>query len=171
MKPLLINPAKIATSGHAGLDPASRDLLPPSWIPAYAGMTTGLCRLPALNTLILSSSSLSLLWSLKFPLLKGSGEYITPAIKYLNIVIPAKAGIQEGTGCRIKSDTTELDYLVARLIANKLLKTGIFKKMCITHQCPGINSRIRLQCRRFHLPSPYGEDKSTSLCPVSQRCP
>jgi len=27
---------------HAGLDPASRDLnlLPPSWIPAYAGMTT-----------------------------------------------------------------------------------------------------------------------------------
>jgi len=41
---------------------------------------------------------------------------ITPAIKYLNIVIPAKAGIQEGTGCRIKSGMTELDYLVARLI-------------------------------------------------------
>ena len=39
---------------------------------------------------------------------------ITPAIKYLNIVIPAKAGIQEGTGCRIKSGMTELDYLVAR---------------------------------------------------------
>jgi len=30
------------TSRHAGLDPASRDfnLLPPSWIPACAGMTT-----------------------------------------------------------------------------------------------------------------------------------
>jgi len=41
---------------------------------------------------------------------------ITPAIKYLNIVIPAKAGIQEGTGCRIKSGITELDYLIARLI-------------------------------------------------------
>jgi len=41
---------------------------------------------------------------------------ITPAIKYLNIVIPAKAGIQVGTGCRIKSGMTELDYLVARLI-------------------------------------------------------
>jgi len=41
---------------------------------------------------------------------------ITPAIKYLNIVIPAKAGIQEGTGCRIKSGMTELDYLIARLI-------------------------------------------------------
>jgi len=42
--------------------------------------------------------------------------HITPAIKYLNIVIPAKAGIQEGTGCRIKSGMTELDYLIARLI-------------------------------------------------------
>jgi len=41
---------------------------------------------------------------------------ITPAIKSLNIVIPAKAGIQEGTGCRIKSGMTELDYLIARLI-------------------------------------------------------
>ena len=44
------------------------------------------------------------------------GLNITPAIKYLNIVIPAKAGIQEGTGCRIKSGMTELYYLVARLI-------------------------------------------------------
>jgi len=44
---------------------------------------------------------------------------ITPAIKYLNIVIPAKAGIQEGTGCRIKSGMTELDYLVARLIVRQ----------------------------------------------------
>ena len=43
-------------------------------------------------------------------------RHITPAIKYLNIVIPVKAGIQEGTGCRIKSGMTELDYLVARLI-------------------------------------------------------
>jgi len=42
--------------------------------------------------------------------------YITPAIKYLNIVIPAKAGIQVGTGCRIKSGMTELEYLIARLI-------------------------------------------------------
>jgi len=41
---------------------------------------------------------------------------ITPAIKYLNIVIPAKAGIQVAAGCRIKSGMTELDYLVARLI-------------------------------------------------------
>ena len=41
---------------------------------------------------------------------------IASAIKYLNIVIPAKAGIQVGTGCRIKSGMTELDYLVARLI-------------------------------------------------------
>jgi len=42
---------------------------------------------------------------------------ITPAIKHLNIVIPAKAGIQVGTGCRIKSGMTELEYLVARLIS------------------------------------------------------
>ena len=34
-------------------------------------------------------------------------RYITPAIKYLKIVIPAKAGIQEYTGCRIKSGMTE----------------------------------------------------------------
>jgi len=33
---------------------------------------------------------------------------ITPAIKYLKAVIPAQAGIQEGTGCRIKSGMTEL---------------------------------------------------------------
>jgi len=45
--------------------------------------------------------------------------HITPAIKYLNIVIPAKAGIQEGTGCRIKSGMTELDYLITRLIYSK----------------------------------------------------
>jgi len=51
-------------------------------------------------------------------------QVITPAIKYLNIVIPAKAGIQVGTGCRskiptsagIKSGMTEFVYLVARLI-------------------------------------------------------
>ena len=43
-------------------------------------------------------------------------SYITSAIKYLNIVIPAKAGIQVGTGCRIKSGMTELDYLIARLL-------------------------------------------------------
>ena len=41
---------------------------------------------------------------------------ITPAIKYLNIVISAYAGIQVGTGCRIKSGMTGLVYLVARLI-------------------------------------------------------
>ena len=28
--------------------------------------------------------------------------FITPATKYLKVVIPAKAGIQEGTGCRIR---------------------------------------------------------------------
>jgi len=47
---------------------------------------------------------------------------ITPAIKYLNIVIPAKAGIQVGTGCRIKSGMTELDYLIARLIYGKTFR-------------------------------------------------
>ena len=41
-------------------------------------------------------------------------QYITSATKYLNIVIPAKAGIQEGTGCRIKSGMTELDYEAVR---------------------------------------------------------
>jgi hypothetical protein len=47
----------------------------------------------------------------------------TPAIRYLNIVIPAKAGAQVDTGCRskiphsseIKSGMTRLVYLVARL--------------------------------------------------------
>jgi aspartyl-tRNA(Asn)/glutamyl-tRNA(Gln) amidotransferase subunit C len=45
-------------------------------------------------------------------------ELIAPAIKYPNIVIPAKAGIQVGTGCRIKSGMTELPYLVAGLITH-----------------------------------------------------
>jgi hypothetical protein len=51
-------------------------------------------------------------------------EFITPAIKYLNIVIPPRigvrdddqAGIQVGAGCLIKSGMTELLYLVAGLI-------------------------------------------------------
>ena len=33
---------------------------------------------------------------------------ITLAIKYPKVVIPAKAGIQKETGCRIKSGMTEL---------------------------------------------------------------
>ena len=43
-------------------------------------------------------------------------SYINPAIKYLAIVIPAKAGIQEYTGCRIKSGMTEVVYLISGLI-------------------------------------------------------
>jgi len=34
------------------------------------------------------------------------GYIITPAIIYLNVVIPTKAGIQNWTGCRIKSGMT-----------------------------------------------------------------
>jgi len=60
-----------------------------------------------------------------------SAHHITPAIKYLNIVIPAKAGIQEGTGCRIKSGMTELDYLVARLIRMGQRKE-VFDKFHVT---------------------------------------
>jgi len=41
---------------------------------------------------------------------------IAPATKYLNVVIPAKAGIQAGTGCRIKSGMTGLACLIAGLI-------------------------------------------------------
>jgi hypothetical protein len=33
---------------------------------------------------------------------------ITPAVKYPKFVIPAQAGIQKNTGCRIKSGMTEL---------------------------------------------------------------
>jgi hypothetical protein len=55
-------------------------------------------------------------------------ENTTPAIKYLNIVIPAKAGIQVVPGCRskiphssgIKSGMTELVCLVARLITSRM---------------------------------------------------
>jgi hypothetical protein len=32
----------------------------------------------------------------------------TPAVRYVTVVIPAKAGIQKDTGCRIKSGMTEL---------------------------------------------------------------
>jgi len=35
------------------------------------------------------------------------GIIITPATKYINVVIPAKAGIQAGTGCRIKPGMAE----------------------------------------------------------------
>ena len=42
--------------------------------------------------------------------------FITPAIKYVTDVIPAKAGIQKDTGCRIMSGMTGFGYLVAGLI-------------------------------------------------------
>ena len=35
---------------------------------------------------------------------------ITPAVNYMTTVIPAKAGIQKGTGYRIKSGMTELAF-------------------------------------------------------------
>jgi hypothetical protein len=38
---------------------------------------------------------------------------ITPAIKYATDVIPARAGIQKDTGCRIMSDMVRGGYLVA----------------------------------------------------------
>jgi hypothetical protein len=38
----------------------------------------------------------------------AEGYNNTPAAKCLTVVIPAKAGIQEGTGCRIKPGMTEL---------------------------------------------------------------
>ena len=44
------------------------------------------------------------------------GDHITLAFKYPNVVIPAEAGIQKNTGCRIRSGMTEFGYLVAGLI-------------------------------------------------------
>ena len=44
------------------------------------------------------------------------GDIITPAVKYPKVVIPAKAGIQKNTGCRIKSGMTEFGYLDTGLI-------------------------------------------------------
>ena len=41
---------------------------------------------------------------------------ITPAIKYVTDVIPAKAGIQKDTGCRIMSGMAGFGYLVDGLI-------------------------------------------------------
>ena len=44
-------------------------------------------------------------------------ELITPATKYLKVVIPRlDRGIQAGTGCRIKSGMTELACLTTGLI-------------------------------------------------------
>jgi len=42
-------------------------------------------------------------------------DVIALATKYLNVVIPAKAGIQAGTGCRIKSGMTGLACSIAGL--------------------------------------------------------
>jgi hypothetical protein len=43
---------------------------------------------------------------------------IVPVTKYPKAAIPAKAGIQEDTGCRIKSGMTKLVYSTAGLIPN-----------------------------------------------------
>ena len=45
---------------------------------------------------------------------------ITPAIKYVTVVIPAKAGIHKDTGCRIMSGMTGCGYLVAGLITTRV---------------------------------------------------
>jgi len=80
--------------------------------------------------------------------------YITPAIKYLNIVIPAKAGIQEGTGCRIKSGMTELDYLIARLITTVCNSSAFIEPLLTGNlNCPKqieelINQRIYRSIRK-----------------------
>ena len=50
---------------------------------------------------------------------RGFHDTITPATKYLKVVIPAKAEIQASTGCRIKSGMTELACLIARLILSQ----------------------------------------------------
>ena len=47
---------------------------------------------------------------------RSQSAVITPAIKYVTDVIPAKAGIQKDTGCRIMSGMTGFGYLVAGLI-------------------------------------------------------
>ena len=69
----------------------------------------------------------------------GAFLYIAPATKYLNVVIPAKAGIQAGTGCRIKSGMTELACLIAGLITDRLsipevfITRRIMKQSCSRH--------------------------------------
>mgnify|MGYP001820656974 FL=1 len=50
---------------------------------------------------------------------RSQSAVITPAIKYVTDVIPAKAGIQKDTGCRIMSGMTGFGYLVAGLIVCK----------------------------------------------------
>jgi hypothetical protein len=54
--------------------------------------------------------------SFRSTLLEMILKIITPAIKYVTVVIPAKAGIQKDTGCRIMSGMTGFGYLVAGLI-------------------------------------------------------
>jgi hypothetical protein len=41
-------------------------------------------------------------------------DIITPATIYIKVVIPAKAGIQNGTGCRIRSGMTIFDMFTCR---------------------------------------------------------
>ena len=78
-------------------------------------------------------------------------DVITPAIKYLNIVIPAKAGIQEGPGCRIKSGMTELDYLVASLIFGTKAQTSPGRLQNLIQWIQWINAVIDIFTIRYFL--------------------
>jgi hypothetical protein len=87
---------------------------------------------------------------------------IAPAIKYLNIVIPAKAGIQVGTGCRskiphssgIKSGMTGLVYLVARV-----------EEFAMTRRQPPSSSTIReTPLSVFSLMRSFNDRRKTFLC-------
>jgi hypothetical protein len=96
---------------------------------------------------------------------------ITPAIKYLNIVIPANpgspsgagTGIQVGTGCLskipyssgIKFGMTGLVYLVVRLIRSKALdSTGISQTFVVPYFLSNIGLRTILVCPWMSTTSP-----------------
>ena len=50
--------------------------------------------------------------------------HIASAIKYLNSVIPAKAGIQKGSWMPEQARHDSFGYLVARLISQALFRDG-----------------------------------------------
>ena len=83
---------------------------------------------------------------------------ITPAVKYPTVVIPAKAGIQKGAGCRIKSGMTGCGYLVAGLVNNTLKKHPphheagpLFKRMILKIQFQNVQTAVAIE--QIHKPS------------------
>ena len=98
-------------------------------------------------------------WELVFP------DVIAPADKYPRFVIPAQAGIQQSTGCRIKSGMTGGGYLVAGLISlqSLLRRLDPYPGVPLRCFCPFLPGELQPHNRCTKFGAPNNRHNATSM--------